>query len=125
MRKLKNRIWINKKHELWKKIKSLKRKNKLSSSFEIWSPEDKRQNSNGVQILKQIEIAGGALVLEEDGVEPAFKDAKVLTVAKKTKEVEYLNQLWDDREIWGKLFNQVERWDELINEFNDRTGLLK
>jgi len=71
--------------ELWDKVKSLKKKNKLSSSFEIWSPADKRKTSNGVQILKQIEIAGGALVFEENGIEPAFKDAKVLTVAKKTE----------------------------------------
>ncbi len=41
------------------------------------------------------------------------------------KELEDLNQLWNDRAIWDKIFNQVHRWDELINEFNDRTGLLK
>lgn len=40
------------------------------------------------------------------------------------KDVEELNQLWYDREIWQKVFSQVERWDELINEFNDKTGLL-
>jgi cysteine synthase A len=41
------------------------------------------------------------------------------------KEVEDLDQLWYDREIWPKIFNQAQRWDELINEFNDMTGLLK
>ena len=30
-----------------------------------------------------------------------------------------------NREIWNKQFNQLKRWDELINEFNDRTGLMK
>lgn len=46
-------------------------------------------------------------------------------VEQQGKDVEDLNQLWYDREIWGKLFAQVDRWDEMIKEFNDRTGLLK
>jgi len=40
------------------------------------------------------------------------------------KEMEDLNQLWYDREIWPKIFNQTENWDHLINEFNKMTGLL-
>jgi cysteine synthase len=46
-------------------------------------------------------------------------------VEQQAKEVEELNQLWNDRTIWDKMFNQVNRWDELINEFNERTGVLK
>ena len=46
-------------------------------------------------------------------------------VEQQGKETEDLNRLWYDREIWHKQFNQVDRWDELINEFNERTGLLK
>jgi hypothetical protein len=46
-------------------------------------------------------------------------------VEQQGKDVEDLNQLWYDRDIWNKMFMQVERWDELINEFNERTGLLK
>jgi hypothetical protein len=46
-------------------------------------------------------------------------------VEQQGKNVEDLNQLWYDRNIWQNLFNQVSRWDELIEEFNDRTGLLK
>ncbi|PKP19793.1 MAG: pyridoxal-5-phosphate-dependent protein subunit beta [Bacteroidetes bacterium HGW-Bacteroidetes-21] len=41
------------------------------------------------------------------------------------KELEDLNQMWNDREIWGKLFDQLNHWDDLINDFNERTGLLK
>jgi len=41
------------------------------------------------------------------------------------KELEDLNQLWSDREIFPKIFNQINRWDELIEEFNERTGLIK
>ncbi|PLX15587.1 MAG: pyridoxal-5-phosphate-dependent protein subunit beta [Salinivirgaceae bacterium] len=46
-------------------------------------------------------------------------------IEQQAKELEDLNQLWDDRQVWDNIFNQVHRWDELINEFNERTGLLK
>lgn len=46
-------------------------------------------------------------------------------IEQQEKEVADLRQLWDDREIWPKIFSQPARWDELINEFNERTGLLK
>lgn len=56
----------------------------------------------------------------------AIHNLKYFTwVEQQAKDVKDLNQLWYDREIWGKLFNQVHTWDELINEFNERTGLLK
>ncbi len=56
----------------------------------------------------------------------AIHNLKYFTwVEQQEKDVEDLNQLWYDREIWPKLFNQLDRWDELINEFNERTGLLK
>jgi len=46
-------------------------------------------------------------------------------VEQQGKDTEELNQLWYDRDVWNTMFRQVERWDELINEFNGRTGLLK
>jgi cysteine synthase len=46
-------------------------------------------------------------------------------VEQQGKVVEDLNQLWNDREIWNRLFSQVNKWDKLINKFNERTGLLK
>jgi len=56
----------------------------------------------------------------------AIHNLKYFTwVEQQAKEVEDLNQLWYDREIWNKLFLQLEHWDDLINEFNERTGLLK
>ena len=55
----------------------------------------------------------------------AIHNLKYFTwIEQQEKEVEDLNQLWNDREIWDKQFNQLNRWDELINEFNERTGLL-
>ncbi len=56
----------------------------------------------------------------------AIHNLKYFTwVEQQQKEVEDLNQLWYDRDIWPKLFNQVHRWDEMIKEFNDRTGVLE
>lgn len=64
--------------------------------------------------------------------ELGFNDRKALHnlkyytwVEQQGKDVEDLNQLWSDSKIWNRMFNQVERWDNLINEFNERTGLLK
>ncbi|MCP4395729.1 MAG: pyridoxal-phosphate dependent enzyme [bacterium] len=45
-------------------------------------------------------------------------------IEQQAKELEDLNQLWYDREIWPTLFSQAEKWDELINAFNERTGVL-
>jgi len=56
----------------------------------------------------------------------AIHNLKYFTwVEQQGKEVSDLNILWYDHEIWGKLFNQLNTWDSLIDEFNDRTGLLK
>ena len=39
------------------------------------------------------------------------------------KELADLNALWYDRKIWDKLFDQPVVWDELIEAFNEKTGL--
>ena len=56
----------------------------------------------------------------------AIHNLKYFTwIEQQGKEVEDLRQLWDDRAIWPEIFSQPAVWDELINEFNERTGLLK
>jgi cysteine synthase len=45
-------------------------------------------------------------------------------VEQQGKTIEDLNQLWYDRDLWSSLFHQSEKWDEMIEEFNGRTGLL-
>jgi hypothetical protein len=56
----------------------------------------------------------------------AIHNLKYFTwVEQQGKDVEDLRQLWDDRRIWPALFSQPARWDELISDFNARTGLLK
>lgn len=74
--------------ELWENAKELREKGKLSSSFEIWSPTSKRKVlADGSYELYQMEIAGGALVFEDKQNTPAFKDAKVLELAKISVEL--------------------------------------
>jgi cysteine synthase len=56
----------------------------------------------------------------------AIHNLKYFTwVEQQAKEISDLNQLWNDRRIWARIFSQVERWDEMIRDFNERTGLLK
>ncbi|MBN1649831.1 MAG: pyridoxal-phosphate dependent enzyme [Bacteroidales bacterium] len=56
----------------------------------------------------------------------AIHNLKYFTwIEQQAKPLEELNQMWYDRGIWDKVFHQPDRWDELIEEFNDRTGLLK
>jgi Cysteine synthase len=45
-------------------------------------------------------------------------------VEQQAKEIEDLNQLWYDRNIWHQLFNQTESLDKLIEEFNKETGVI-
>lgn len=56
----------------------------------------------------------------------AIHNLKYFTwVEQQGKDVEDLRQLWDDRELWPAIFSQPSHWDELINEFNEQTGLLR
>jgi len=46
-------------------------------------------------------------------------------VEQQGKTVEEINQLWYEKNFWQDTFSQVYGWDELINEFNERSGVLK
>lgn len=46
-------------------------------------------------------------------------------VEQQGKTVEEINQLWYEKNFWQDTFSQVYDWDELINEFNERSGVLK
>ena len=55
----------------------------------------------------------------------AIHNLKYFTwVEQQGKEIEDLNQLWYDDEIWQRLFRQVDVWDEMITDFNKETGLI-
>lgn len=41
------------------------------------------------------------------------------------KKLEELNAQWYDEDYWSRQFHAYEEWDELIKEFNEKTGLLK
>ncbi|MCD6423554.1 MAG: pyridoxal-phosphate dependent enzyme [Elusimicrobia bacterium] len=46
-------------------------------------------------------------------------------VEQQGKSVEELNAQWYDEDYWEKRFNSYKEWDKLIEEFNEKTGLLK
>ena len=46
-------------------------------------------------------------------------------VEQQAKDIEDLNQLWYDREIWDQIFKQNDVLDEMISQFNEDTGVLK
>ena len=92
---------------------------------------DERGNYNELQSIKDFEKC--LLGVKTDFMKElnyydrkAIHNLKYFTwIEQQGKNVEDLNQLWNDRNLWNSLFNQVDRWDELIDEFNNRTGLLK
>jgi len=56
----------------------------------------------------------------------AIHNLKYFTwIEQQAKEIGDLNQLWYDRDIWEQQFNQAFHWDEMINAFNEETGVLK
>lgn len=46
-------------------------------------------------------------------------------VEQQNKTVDELDRQWYDETYWTKKYNSYREWDELIREFNDRTGLRK
>jgi len=54
----------------------------------------------------------------------AIHNLKYFTwVEQQGKQLEDLNSLWYDKHLWNNQFAQAEKWDELINSFNQMTGL--
>ncbi len=46
-------------------------------------------------------------------------------VEQQEKEINDLNALWYDPDLWQKLFNQPDKWDDMIEEFNEIGQQLK
>ncbi len=64
----------------------------------------------GIDYLKELTYAD----------QKAIHNLKYFTwVEQQQKNVEDLNRLWYDRELWPEIFNQTERWDEMIKDFNN------
>jgi hypothetical protein len=45
-------------------------------------------------------------------------------VEQQGKTMEELDAQWYDDNYWSDQYSKVDEWDDLISEFNDRTGLL-
>jgi cysteine synthase len=46
-------------------------------------------------------------------------------VEQQGKTVEELNAQWFDEQYWTSIYHKADEWDEKIEEFNERTGVLK
>ncbi len=56
----------------------------------------------------------------------AIHNLKYFTwVEQQGKTVDEINQLWYDENFWQQTFSQVSYWDDMIEDFNERTGVLK
>jgi len=84
-----------------------------------------RGNYNQIQASKDYETC--LINQKTDNLkELTYRDKKAIHnlkyftwVEQQGKEIDEINQLWYDDEIWFKLFNQAKKWDEMIEEFND------
>ena len=55
----------------------------------------------------------------------AIHNLKYFTwVEQQQKSIEDLNQLWQDRTLWQRIFNQTATWETMIEAFNEETGVL-
>jgi len=97
--------------DLWEEANKLFKSKKLSSSFEIWSPNNKKKYlADGTYELRAMEIAGGALIYEDEDNQPAFKNAKMLMMAKEK------NTNKDMELVYASKYKE----DEMIHESNDQ-----
>ncbi len=46
-------------------------------------------------------------------------------IEQQARELKELNAQWYDQEYWHRIHNQVDDIDNLIDAFNEKTGLLK
>ena len=95
---------------------------------EMTAQSGKYQALQAEKDLERYLFAAGTDFLEELNY-PAKKrihNLKYYTwVEQQGKEVADLNRLWYDRGLWDDIFNQSHKWDQMINQFNEMTGLQK
>jgi len=103
----------------YEQAKELFKKKKLKTSYEIWCPKNKRKElSDGTYELQQQEIAGGAILFEQD---PAFDGAKVMEMAKKNTRNEDLvlaSKYKEDEIICSNYFEEEvkKNYERLLKE---------
>jgi len=90
----------------WKRAQKLFKSKKLSSSFEIWTPESARKiRTDGSCELRHMELAGGALIFQDEGEFPSFKGADVLTMAsKQNPELVYASKYKENEILKGNFY---------------------
>ncbi|MBW2593749.1 MAG: pyridoxal-phosphate dependent enzyme [Deltaproteobacteria bacterium] len=76
-----------------------------------------------IQLLESVGIANMKELTYYE--KKAIHNLKYYTwIEQQGRDVKELNDQWYDRDYWTNTFDQVEKLDELITEFNDRVGIL-
>ena len=95
--------------------------------------EERQKHGKYTEMNAAVDYEGRLLALDKDDMlELSHYDRKRMHnlkyftwVEQQGKTVNELNAQWYDEHYWSSQYAKVEEWDAKIEEFNDRTGLLK
>jgi len=107
-----------------------------TDSMAMYQSRMKEENENKGEytaLNAAVDYEGKLLGLDKDDMlELSYYDRKRMHnlkyftwVEQQGKTVEELNDQWYDENYWTSQFEKVDLWDQEIEEFNERTGLLK
>ena len=95
--------------------------------------EERQKHGNYSTQSAAVDFEAKLMGLDSEGVmELSYYDKKRMHnlkyftwIEQQGKTVEELDEQWYDDAYWSKSFNQQEMWDDMITEFNEKTGLVK
>ena len=95
--------------------------------------EERQKHGNYSTQSAAVDFEAKLMGLDSEGVmELSYYDKKRMHnlkyftwIEQQGKTVEELDEQWYDDAYWSKSFNQQEMWDDMITEFNEKTGLAK
>jgi len=95
--------------------------------------EERQKHGNYSTQSAAVDFEAKLMGLDSEGVmELSYYDKKRMHnlkyftwIEQQGKTVEELDEQWYDDSYWSKSFNQQEMWDDMITEFNEKTGLAK
>ena len=94
--------------------------------------EERQNNNNYTARQAAIDFEGHLQQIGTDAIidltyldKKRMHNLKYFTwVEQQGKSMEELDAQWYDDNYWSDQYSKVDEWDNLINDFNDRTGLL-
>jgi len=96
---------------------------RVTELTEARGPYSEDDVQRDIQLLESVGIANMKELTYYE--KKAIHNLKYYTwIEQQGRDVKELNDQWYDRDYWTNTFDQVEKLDELITEFNDRVGIL-